>query len=278
MTSIAFEKILVTPALAKKWLGWNADNQRNIKQVKINQYARDMKSGAWHSDSGETIKFSPGETHPILIDGQNRLHAVIKADTAILFYVVWGVNRDVMKVLDTGASRTFADVIRIDSTPGYANNIGAIVRWDLAWKDGMYTGRSGKAAYTHSELIEHLQTDPVLFAEAARRGRDIVRERLAVASSAGIAYVLFHRINPEMNLAFFDHFITGANLPNHHPILAIRNHLISNRNAISRYRSPEQLAVIIRGWNAYRRDKQLKNVVMISQGARLTNDNFPKPI
>ncbi len=85
---IKYERTIVTPALARKWLELNAENNRLPRPRKIQAYARDMASGNWNSDSGETIKF---DKNGILVDGQNRLQAVLLADMSIAMDVVTGL-------------------------------------------------------------------------------------------------------------------------------------------------------------------------------------------
>lgn len=77
MTNSEFmiEQVQMTPGLAKKMLASNADNQRNLRMSKVEQYVRDMLAGHWPI-TGETIKVA---TDGALIDGQHRLTAVLHA-------------------------------------------------------------------------------------------------------------------------------------------------------------------------------------------------------
>jgi hypothetical protein len=68
--------------------------------------------------------------------------------------------------------------------------------------------------------------------------------------------------------------ITGANLPELHPVLTLRNRLM--RTKLDRITRAEQLALTIRAWNALRAGQTPRNLI-ISRTGELTNANFPQP-
>ena len=92
---------LITPSLAAEYLKMNTDNYRTPSNSLINAYAEDMRTGNWENN-GEPISFRENGT---LFNGQHRLQAVIKADTAVSFLVVRGIPNEV-KIADWGKTRT----------------------------------------------------------------------------------------------------------------------------------------------------------------------------
>ncbi len=72
---------------------------------------------------------------------------------------------------------------------------------------------------------------------------------------------------------FFDQYISGANLPDRSAVLTLRNRMARIR--LDRISRPEQLALFIRAWNAFREGKPLSQII-IAKGD-LTNLNFPQP-
>lgn len=97
----------VTPELAKKLLERN--NNRDIKPAKIDQMARDMKSKKWFLSSDQ-ICFSPNGD---LLNGQHRLGALIKSNTAQEFSCMFGCSDEDMRVYDSGTSRSLFDVSKL---------------------------------------------------------------------------------------------------------------------------------------------------------------------
>jgi hypothetical protein len=211
--SIRYERVLVTPRLANQWLSKNSPVNRTKKASKIGGYAVDMKAGRWNSETGETIKF---DTDGVLIDGQNRLEAVILADTAVGFDVAYDVPSSAMVVIDSGAARTFGDVLTISGSPERFR-VASVVRWVIGWDVGNYRGQGGRIAPTHAEQMERYRSDVPGFDSAALRGKDVLMQGLGTSSASGTAYYLFARIDAELTKVMFDSVISGANLPSGHP-------------------------------------------------------------
>lgn len=92
---------MITPQIAAEYLKMNTDNYRTLSNSLVNAYAEDMRTGNWENN-GEPISFRENGT---LFNGQHRLNAVVKADTAIQFLVVRGIPNDA-KIADWGKTRS----------------------------------------------------------------------------------------------------------------------------------------------------------------------------
>jgi hypothetical protein len=268
---ISFKRQVVTPQMAKAWLKMNADNNRLPKQGRIPAYARDMRSGSWNSETGETIKFAEDDT---LIDGQNRLMAVILADVPVAFDVAYGLPADAMLVIDSGKPRSAGDALKIEGV-SERPRVAAIVRWVIQWDGGNFLGSGGRTVLvpTNAEIVERYRKDAGYFDSASTRASDCQRRNLSAGAVAGTAHVLFSRIDLEQTHQFFDQFISGANLPDRSAVLALRNRLARAR--VDRLTRAEQLALFVRSWNNFRAGVSMDRMV-IAKGD-LTNANFPQP-
>jgi len=263
-------QVLVTPSIARRWLDTMPDNQRGKKIGKITAYARDMLSGNWNSDTGETIKFDEDGR---MVDGQNRMLAVMKAGVPIYFAVARGLPRKTaMLVLDTGAARSGADVLRIANATNTART-SSIIRWVILWDAKVFTGTGGTLRPTHSEIVARYEADSGMFDAAARRASDCQYRGLGTGAPAGVAHFLFSRIDTELAHQFFDQYVSGANLPNKSAVLVLRNRIAKQR--IDRLTRPEQLALFVKAWNFWRKD-QPTDTLLLPKGD-LTNENFPQP-
>ncbi len=269
MSKIRYERIAVSPGLAAQWLRKNVDNNRSPKTNKIPTYARDMARGKWQEDSGETIKFNDRDE---LIDGQNRLRAVVLAGVTVSFDVVFGVPSDAMKVIDTGAARTAADYLKIFGAPS-RTRAGSVVRWVLLWDAGYKTGQAAGFRPSNTEIVERYEVEPDAFTAATARGGDCQRYNLSTGTVAAVAFYLFSRVDSERCHQFFDQFVTGADLAEKSPVLVLRNKL--SRMRLDRLTRPEQLALFVRAWNAFREDRPLDRMLIVK--GDLTNSNFPVP-
>jgi hypothetical protein len=267
---ITYDRVAVTPALAKQWLGMNAENNRLPKQAKIPSYARDMLAGRWNSDTGETIKF---DENGVLVDGQNRLHAVVMAGVAVEFDVARGLPVAAMQVIDSGAARTGSDVLKIAGATDRTRS-SSIVRWIILWDAKAYTGVAGGLRPTNMEILGRYQLDESKFDAAAKRAGDCQNRGLGTGTPSGVAHFLFTRIDAEQTHQFFDQYISGANLPDRSAVLALRNRMARSR--IDRMSRAEQLALFVRSWNAFREGRPLDRM-LITRSGELTNLNFPQP-
>lgn len=268
---ITYDRVTVTPSLAKQWLAKNAENNRSPKTAKIPSYARDMLAGRWNSDTGETIKFDEDGT---LVDGQNRLLAVVRAGVAVDFDVARGLPRmTAMQVIDSGAARTGMDVLKIANATDRARTSG-IVRWVILWDAKFFTGQATTLKPTNTEILDRYRMDAGQFDAAAKRATDCQHRGLSTGTPAGVAHFLFSRIDVEATHQFYDQYISGANLPDRSAVLALRNKMARIR--IDRLTRAEQLALFIRAWNAFREGRPLDRM-QITQSGELTNANFPQP-
>ncbi len=105
----------VTPELAKLWLGNNFRN-RPISEDVIAAYARDMTNGVW-VPTHQGVAFNDRDE---LIDGQHRLHAIIRSGKTVRMMVTFGLPSKIegsemttMDAVDRGRTRSVADQLKI---------------------------------------------------------------------------------------------------------------------------------------------------------------------
>jgi hypothetical protein len=265
--------VVVTPARARQLIDLNADNNRRRKESVISRFARDMRKGLWKSRTGETIKMSATGR---LIDGQNRMHAVVRAGVPITFDIAWNVEDDRMLVIDGNSPRNTSDDFRIT---GVADRFlgGSLVRWVLAWEKGNYLNHGGRLTPTRSEVRERYLQEPHSFDQAAMFGK-ATRHQIGTVnpSAAALAYWLFSKMpdgGAEQAEKFFDAFLGGLGLEPGDPVVALRNRFISVRGfGLNR---AQQLTLMIKAWNATRAGGRSSRIDLPKDG--LTNENFPMP-
>jgi hypothetical protein len=262
--------VTVTPHMAREFLSRNVENNRPPKKSKIPMYARDMASGNWRSGTGETIKFN---TRRELIDGQNRMHAVILANVPVKFDLAHDVSVEVMPVLDSGAARTGADALAISGSRD-RTMLSSIVRWAIMWDANLPTG-AGPLKPTNLEIVERANAELGLFDACSQRGKDAQRMGLGNGSVAGMAFFVFSRQSTSEgneHKEFFDAFLSGANLEPGSPILTLRNRMVKAK--FDRLTRAEGLALYVRGWNAWLRRETPAQLIIVK--GQLSNENFPK--
>jgi hypothetical protein len=115
------EYVAVTPKMAEEWLKANTSNRR-ISEIVVEAYARDMRAGAWKL-THQGIGF---DTSGRLLDGQHRLHAILKAGFPVMMAVTRGLSASAQEVVDAQKPRSVADQLGlIDGLPSANKYAGA---------------------------------------------------------------------------------------------------------------------------------------------------------
>lgn len=264
--SIRVSVVLVTPELAEEWLSKNTHN-RNLRREEINAYARDMADGNWHF-TGETIVFSDDD---VLLDGQNRLHAVVKSDTPVTMLVVWGVEMQAQDAMDSGTKRTAGDALSLRGEKSSALLASAAT---IVFTDGA----SSRRKPSHAEILKIIEDDPSI--------RQIVQEVLPVLKLNSIlsgtvafyAYWRISKIDPTEAYAFFSGLSTLVDLPAGSPILALHRRLVrlsdEHKGKSAHIFRREALACIFRSWNSWRRGETLQKIQLSYIAGRV---HVPEP-
>jgi hypothetical protein len=241
----------VTPRKAQEWLEKNTGN-RAVSAAIVDRYAVDMASGRWQ-ENGEPVIFN-GDS---LLDGQHRLHAVIKADRPVPMLVVSGVDRNAFRTIDSGRARTFAHVLQ---SQGEKN---AFVRAATAcllyfYECGTTPFRTGgKGVHpTKPQLSDLLARHPKL--SASVDFADEHRTPLLTPSVVAFCHYLFSKIDRDAADKFVVDFATGDGVRASSPVGLLRARLIAERSARAS-KIDRRLVVyfFFRAWNATRSGERL---------------------
>lgn len=258
----------ITPAVAERWLQRNRSN-RNLRKTALDRQARDIATGRWDIN-GETIKISRpllmGEVPDIpvgdvlFMDGQHRLEACIESGTPFVTAVVWGLEPESRLTVDDGSARRMGDVLKMEGK-GFSNILATFLRRQMMWNVG---DRRFNGPYkpTKAEALAFLKTDEHAFLRAAQQA-SWVRERLRTVGPTVVAqaYYLTNQISHEDTPWFFAHLRDGTELSIDHPVLTLRERLEKDWREKKVARPHQQLAYIIRAWNAYRRGVDLRAII-----------------
>lgn len=259
--------VKVTPELAEKWLANNTHNRR-VRESAVFGYARDMEAGRW-AENGESIKFAADGT---LLDGQHRLAAISLAKVTLPMLVVTGLETTAQETMDDGRKRTLADALTLR---GESNAVAtaAIIRRAHMWTQGVYRNVGAKPP-TNQESLSFFEQHP----ELRRSAQIAVQVRTAIplpGSVAGLTHWLFSRLDSGDAAEFFHLLISGAIVPETHPVLILRKRIQAEADKAGRVPEDFLLAFVIKAWNAYRDGEQLTFLRYKPGGAN--PEKFPMP-
>jgi hypothetical protein len=106
------EIVRVTPAMAEELLTINTHNRNPIRAA-VQEYATAMTRGEWQL-TAEAISVS---RDGVLLNGQNRLMAVVESGATLQVTIWWGCERDEFRVADGGRRRKAAQQMAILGVP-----------------------------------------------------------------------------------------------------------------------------------------------------------------
>lgn len=124
----------ITPELAKELLENNMPRNRRLSTQTVDSYARIMKAGGWNL-THQGIAF---DNDGILVDGQHRLNAVIKANVPVRMMVTTGVEHHDGEAfnIDVGLRRSVLNIMQISGVEDavytqMARYIMAYMKWKM---------------------------------------------------------------------------------------------------------------------------------------------------
>lgn len=257
----------ITPALAQDWLQCNIANRR-LSKAKTADYADAIRRGEW-AESGESIKF---DWDGILIDGQNRLTAVVDTGMSIRSFVTRGLAPEVKLVLDTGLKRTGGHILTMAGEAS-AILLSSAMQHLGAYLDGRMgaTSASFRRALSHPQLMQVLEDHPNLRQSVGWAAS--TRGPLIVPSEVAFLHYIFQAAAGDTAEAemFLGSTIEGSFLSPGEPILALRNRLLRPSNANYQLSKNAKMALCIKAWNFYRAGATIKKLVWQPR------EGFPKP-
>jgi len=263
---LEFKKELITPSRAKELLEANINNRR-VKIDVVNRYANDILAGRWKEDTGEVIKISKSG---IILDGQHRLYAIAKANTAIYLHIVYGVNDSVSDVLDTGSVRNASDVFKLNGIVNDGAIPGMIQFYNKIKKERFVTHRDTNLS--NAEILSKYYENDALWQEVFRVSQRWYNAFAKILSKSIIGgfYCRFREINPELAEQFMNELCTGINTSND-TIRLLKDKLIKDKISNKKLSTTLKMIFIIKTWNCFIQGIELKRLSFDYE-----NESYPK--
>lgn len=241
---------IVTPTMAAEWLKLN-NNNRNMRSGNVAMYARDMTADNWRV-TGQAIQFDRDGN---LIDGQHRLQAVIKAGRSVMFLVVRGLDPNAKAVVDAGAKRSAGDALKFAGVTNYTA-VASLARLCLILEAGSDDSRNGRS-YSNTEIDDYRLAHPDVEAAVAATTHYIARALPLLPTVTSYCWMRLSQIDNGDCAVFFEAMANNATEGRGDP----RNTLLLKlRDAEAkgiRLSHAEQISLVIRAWNYWRRGERL---------------------
>jgi hypothetical protein len=245
-------------------MGRNANNRR-IKQLKIDQYARDMAAGKWNPDSSDISFDVDGK----LANGQNRLLACIQADVPFPTLVRTGIDPAAVDNMDAGAVRTFGDVLKMHAAADPNNAAAAIslrARYEsIAEQGGTLIER--RLPLTRQEVIDYLTAHPQI-EKMLTVAKSMYQTAPSIQRSVWVAGMSMAAEHDEDDARrFAGAFLAGDTKGAGDPIMALMRYAMSLQTPAQQTRAVKlknaglrHLLAFVTAWNAWRADETLDSI------------------
>lgn len=262
-----FELKFVTPDHAAQLLGRNVSN-RSLADRFVANLASDMTDNRWMLTHEAICVGSDG----VLIDGQHRLSAIVTSGVGQWLWVASGFPPETRTHVDLGRVRSVGDVLTLNGSTN-ANVLAASARLALLWEEYPAHVWTATTSIPRSAVVEYATNNLAALESVVDLGRIITARApllTRAASTAGLFIITQRTACPDLIDEFCDGVSNGVGLSSGDPRLALRN-----RGAIttekSQWRTQSALAVLLKTWNAYARDEEVKL-------ARFKRSELPMPV
>lgn len=250
--------VAVGPELARKWLDRNMGN-RPVSVATVVRYAEEMSKGRWKM-TGDPVRFS---TTGKLIDGQHRLHAVIKSGVTINVLVITDLQDSIFNVIDTGRGRGKADILSIEYGLPFETTklLASAATIAYFYEHGAY---SLKGALSHEDLAEHVRANPRLISSAQYVHDNVPRLSPAPKSIAAAFFFFASGLEEARAKMFVERFMVGTVLDANDNLLHLRNQCFNARAVRRPMQASDVFGRLVRIWNSERRGKPIKHYGNVS--------------
>ena len=242
-----------SPDEAREILTTRNKGNRKIKKAKIAQYKTAMLSGRW--------KFTPVplifEEHTgRLLDGQNRLQAIVETGRSQQFVVCDNAGPEIMQAIDQGASRSASDHLTTRGIHGGAS-LAPLLLAIIGYAREPQDNWSAIKPVSNEEYVEAYEANPLLIEEADGQGKRCNKEfRLISRTDFSFSYYLIKSAGVDQHVIddFFQRLSYGNDLASTCPVFQYRKWLANNTGKYAGLRTRRQHSInnILKTFNQYR--------------------------
>lgn len=278
------EKVRVYVAMingddAKNLLDHNIHN-RKPKPMTIDLISKALLLGEWDFN-GEPIKF---DWNGVLLDGQNRLHAIAAAGVAVPVLIVEGLRPEAQITMDRGAKRSLGDILELQKEKSSTNLAATLTLIHVTERGGNRNQPANRP--TDGQALRLLGEHPEI-RNAVKHGHRVRNKIPLSVTIISTCWYYFSKLDEEDTRDFWNAVATGYHLPTNNeeekepravridtgPYL-LRRYLNAEKG---RREVPQFVkhAIVIKAWNMYRSDARGK-LLTFRGGAR--PDAWPEPI
>lgn len=253
--AVSLKKLFVTPEQARGWVEASEQRNRPIGWRTVERYQRYMTEGQWRVN-GEPLIFS---IESVLLDGQHRLHAVIKSGLTIPMLAIEGISPEEFKTINQGRIRTGADTLATMNQE-HAKMLSSALVWMHHYESETIRFRYVQDRLNNQEIARLLDDFPGMAESVAWVGSKCKRNIHSPALFAFLHHVC-SRMHPLEAEDFFLAVFAGTMIVPGSPIHKLTDKLT---DGIGKPKTTESLtataACVIKAFNATLEGKTIRSL------------------
>lgn len=252
---------LITPDIARQLLNRNLHCQRPINRGIVNRIKADLKADRFLTN-GEPIIIG---TSGALIDGQQRLTAVVESGVSVEMLVVEGVPDAAFPTIDSTGGRSFGDVLHIDGFQDSKAMAAAVRLVETYLRGEMHFKRT--SLLSRAELIECARVHKERLQLSVSLARTSLKTVLLETSVVAATHYLFSLADEALAPHFFEELVMGVNLQKDEPVQVLRERLQDDLACKVRMSPFYKFGLVTKTFNAYVQGTQVKIL-------KISNDEY----
>jgi hypothetical protein len=250
--------IFVDKDLARNFLNMNSKN-RSLNKYRVKKYAEQMANGEWEMN-GESIIIGAGNE---LLDGQHRLAAIFEFDLKIPLLFCFGVDPRTFDTIDTGDSRSRADVLTISGIQkGTAQTLSVCVKLDMLMKHtgSISSQQKMQSKVTPKAILKAIEIEPK-YLEAVEFIEQFGRKNLPLPASAlSFLTYRFFRLKRQFSEEWLRGLVSGVGIIEQNDMRAwVRNMIWRETNRSQKRPLRHKVGIVIRAWYLASKGRQIKH-------------------
>jgi len=241
----------ITPEIALHWLKNHNIQNRPMKNPHSEQIRRKILKGEWGLNGQPIILGKSGR----LLDGQNRLFAILNSGKTVQSMVVWNIDDIYFKTIDLGKPRTGADVLySMGYSKKLASPLSTCAKHELTFR--VTSNLSGISDSNLDKIEPYHISYEVQENELLQTACEYILEygsSMLPIKAGGLSFLLyrFMLFDYDKALEWMDGFITGANLDRNDSRLWVRERLYKESlSTLMNYNIVTKMGFIIKSWHS----------------------------
>jgi len=250
--TVEFERF--TCGLAQKALD-NMIKNRPVDHTRVGVMCDMVRNNEWEEYNGDTVKFSPvGQ----LLDGQHRMHMVLRMGKPMEFLVARGVPEKAFSTIDQIKPRSLGQLFSIAGEKSYTHLASAVRTFHML-SLGKSLGLTRSMRLTPGAAFKLLKKHPELRTAVSFGYEADARSVMGLGAFAG-AYYACSLKDKKLAEDFFWSLGTGENLLREDNVYKLRKRFLQEQASLEKINRMSRLSLLIKVWNAERSGEKIEQL------------------